>query len=203
MSSVDVYLARDQLKQARERAQQSLALRQEMGAAIGIAESQFELAEVAFEQGQLAEAETLLRTAPKLEEQNKSDFAIHTAALSARLLLAQSKSAESRAAAERARALSQQTADFNSHFAAGIASALITAAGGRTAEAMHGLESVHAAASRRGYAWWDFESRLHLGELELRSGSSAGRVRLQQLETEARNKGFLLIARKAGTALNN
>ena len=63
---------------------------------------------------------------------------------------------------------------------------------------MRGPESVHADASRRGYAWCDFESRLHLGELELRSGkTSTGRARLQQLETDARNKGFLLIASKA------
>jgi len=203
--SVDVYLAQDQLNKARERAHQSLALKQETGATIGIAESQFELAEVAFEQGQLPEAERFLRAAaPKFEEQNKSDFVIQTAALSARLSLAQSKSAESRAAADRARALSQQTPDFNSRFAAGVASALITAAEGRTEEALRGLESVHADATRRGYIWWDFESRLDLGELELRSGkTSDGRVRLQQLEADARNKGFLLIARKAGTALKN
>ena len=205
MSSADVYLAQDQLTKARDRAQQSVTLRRQIGAAIKAAESQFELAEIAWAQGQLQEAEALLRAAaPKFEEQSKSDFAIQTMALLARLLLTQSKMAESRAAANRALARSQQTTDFNSHFAAGIASALVTAAEGRTTEAMHGLETVRAEASRHGYAWWEFEARLHLGELELRSGKIiAGRARLEQLEAGARHKGFLLAARKAAGALNN
>jgi hypothetical protein len=62
---------------------------------------------------------------------------------------------------------------------------------------------VRGDASRHGYAGFEFESRLNLGELELRSGkANAGRARLQQLQTDARNKGFLLIARKANAALN-
>jgi len=69
---------------------------------------------------------------------------------------------------------------------------------------VRGLENVHAHASRRGYAGWDFESRLHLGELELRSGNSgSARAHLLQLEMDARQKGFLLIVREAAAALNN
>jgi len=175
-----------------------------MGAAIGIASSQFELAEIAFEQGQIAEAESLLRAATqKFDEQNASALGTQTVALLVRVLLAQSKLAESRAAAHHAGALSQRTTDFNSHFAAGIASALVTAAEGQTREAMHGLEDVRVDATGRGYTLWDFKARLHLGEIEVRSGKTAvGRARLQQLQTDARKKGFLLIARKAAATLN-
>jgi serine/threonine protein kinase/tetratricopeptide (TPR) repeat protein len=203
MSSTDVYLAQDQLKKARELAQQSLALRQEIGAAIGVAESQFDLAEIAFEQGQLTESERLLRAAaPKFDEQNKSDLGAQTAALLTRVLLAQSKLPESKISDDRASALAHQTSDLNSHFAAAIASALVMAAEGRVPDAIRGLETVRLDASRRGFVWWDFESRLHLGEIELRSGKLVvARVRLQQLQSDAHQKGFLLIARKAATAL--
>lgn len=205
MSSADVYLAQDRLTEARDRAQQSITLHRQMGASIKAAEGQFELAEIALEQGQLAEAETLVRAVvPEFEEQSKSDFAIQATALLARLLLIQSKIAESRAAADRALARSQQATDFNSHFAAGIASALVTAAEGRTTEAVHSLETMRAESGRHGYAGWEFEARLHLGELELHSGkAAAGRVHLEQLQADARHKGFLLAAHKAAGALNN
>jgi hypothetical protein len=63
------------------------------------------------------------------------------------------------------------------------------------------LESARPEASRYGYVGFELEARLRLGELELRSGkATAGRARLQQLQSDARNKGFLLIARKANAA---
>jgi serine/threonine protein kinase/tetratricopeptide (TPR) repeat protein len=203
MSSTDVYLAQDQLMKARERAQQSLRLRREIGAAIGGAQSQFELAEIAFEQGQLAESEALLRAAAsKFDEQNKADFGTQTAALLTRVLLAQSKLSESKISADRSSALAQQTSDLNSHFAAAIATALVMAAESRAADAIRGLETVRLDASRRGFVWWDFESRLHRGEIELHFGKlAAARTRLEQLQSDARRKGFFLIARKAATAL--
>ena len=175
-SSADVYLAQDRLQAARDRAQQAIALHQELGDSLRIAMSQFELAEIAFEQEQTAEAETLVReAAPKLEQQNKSDIGSQALALLARILLVQSK----------------------------IPDSLVNAADGRMPEAVRTLENVRGDASRHGYAGFEFESRLNLGELELRSGkANAGRARLQQLQTDARNKGFLLIARKANAALN-
>jgi len=115
-------------------------------------------------------------------------------------LLAQSKLPESKISTDRASALAQHTSDLNSHFAAAIATALVMAAESRAPGAIRGL--VRLDASRRGFVWWDLESRLHLGEIELRSGKLvAARTRLEQLQRDAHRKGFLLIARKAATAL--
>jgi len=144
----------------------------------------------------------LRAAAPKFDEQNKSDSGTQTAALLTRVLLVQSKLAESKISADRASALAQHTSDLNSHFAAAIATALVMAAERRAPDAIRGLETVRLDASRRGFVWWDLESRLHLGEIELRSGKLvAARTRLEQLQSDAHRKGFLLIARKAATAL--
>ena len=73
---------------------------------------------------------------------------------------------------------------------------------GKPAGARKQLESVLADARRYRYAEPEFEARLRLGELDLRSGSAAAaRSRLQQLQEDARKKGFLLIARKAKLAI--
>ena len=46
----------------------------------------------------------------------------------------------------------------------------------------------------------EFQTRLAEGEIEMRSGASAGREHLANLERDASSKGFGLIARQAATA---
>jgi hypothetical protein len=59
-------------------------------------------------------------------------------------------------------------------------------------------------ASHYGYAAFELDARLHLGEVEMRSGkASAGQARLRQLRDDARSKGFLLVASKASLAMND
>jgi len=58
-----------------------------------------------------------------------------------------------------------------------------------------------AEAMKSGFADYQLEARLALGEIEMQSGNpSAGRSRLDALEKDARVRGFLLIARKAAAA---
>lgn len=74
----------------------------------------------------------------------------------------------------------------------------------KTTEATRALETVRTEASHYGYAAFELEARLHLGEGAVRSGkATAGRARLEQLRDDARNKGFLLIAGKASVAMND
>ena len=74
---------------------------------------------------------------------------------------------------------------------------------GKTTEATKALETVRTEASHYGYTAYELEARLHLGEVEVRSGKvSAGRAHLGQLRDDARNRGFLLVARKASVAMD-
>ncbi len=56
-------------------------------------------------------------------------------------------------------------------------------------------------ATQYSYYGLQLECRLTLGELEMRSGESAGRAHLEALMAEARTKGYGLIVRKATAAL--
>jgi predicted SPOUT superfamily RNA methylase MTH1 len=82
-----------------------------------------------------------------------------------------------------------------------IAAARIRGLSGRVAEATRSLEASLAEASKHGYVGYQYEVRLTLGELEMKSGNAiSGRTRLDALEKDARARGFLLIARKASAA---
>jgi tetratricopeptide (TPR) repeat protein len=60
------------------------------------------------------------------------------------------------------------------------------------------LDGALAAANKAGLVLEEFETRLAIGELEMKLGNSAsGRAHLAALEKDATAKGFLLIARKA------
>jgi hypothetical protein len=53
-------------------------------------------------------------------------------------------------------------------------------------------------AKRYGYLNYEYQARLELGEVEIKSGNAAaGRTQLAALSQDASRTGFLLIARKA------
>jgi len=201
----EIDLAQDQLQQARVTAQEGLALRQELKDQVRVAQSQTSLAKIALEQGNAAEAEAFARTAaPTFEQQKVADHATLCAAVLVKSLLAQDRIEEAKAVADEALVLSQRTSDRATRFAAAIAAAEVSAKLGKTSEATKALEAVRTQASRYGYAAYELEARLHLGEIEVRSGKvNAGRAHLGQLRDDARNKGFLLVARKASAAMSD
>jgi len=68
------------------------------------------------------------------------------------------------------------------------------------AEATALLNAALADAKSHGYLTHQFDARLALGEIHLKSGSVAeGRKELAALEHDARAKGFMLIASKAAS----
>ena len=72
---------------------------------------------------------------------------------------------------------------------------------GKRAEAARSLEALLTEASHIGVVPAQWEIRLALGEIEVKSGETAkGRARLTALRAEAAAKGYGLIARKAEAA---
>ena len=64
--------------------------------------------------------------------------------------------------------------------------------------ARRSLNTALAESRKYGYRDLEFEARLALGEIEMKSGNrDASRATLRTLERDARAKGFLLVARKA------
>jgi hypothetical protein len=103
---------------------------------------------------------------------------------------------------DQAKALREKSRDFQQHFDIGIVSARILAQSHNPAEAEKQLNLLLDEAIRDGLVSYEFEIRLALGEIEMKSGkTAAGLARLKSLERDATSKGFLLIAHKARAAV--
>jgi tetratricopeptide (TPR) repeat protein len=198
-----ISLIRDQVSQARDQEKQALALQKDAGDSVEIAQSQLALATIATEQGKPAEAEALIRAAaPQFDQQTMATAASQSAALLARVLLAQSKIGDAEAAAANALALAERTSDRSTHLLATLAAAEVNARTGKEPAATKALQSVLTGSVRDGYKEFEFEARLDLGRLELRSSRASGRQRLEKLKEDASRKDFRLIARKAREELD-
>ena len=201
--TAQIFLARDQLSRARDREEQALGLRKEVGDSAQIAQSQIALADIAIERGKPAEAEVLIRAAgPQFGQQKMAAGASQAAALLARALLAQSKIGDAQVAAANALALAEHTSDRSTHLLASLAAAEVNARSGKEPAATKALQSVLSESVRDGYKEFEFEARLDLGRLELRSSRASGRQRLEKLKEDTDRKDFRLIARKAREELD-
>jgi len=198
-----ISLTRDQVSQARDQEEQALKIRKELGDSVAIARNQIALATIAIEEGKLAEAEALIRAAaPQFDQHTMATGASQSAALLARVLLAQSKIGDAQVAAANALALAQGTSDRSTHLLATLAAAEVNARTGNEPAAIKALQSVLSESLRDGYKEFEFEARLDLGRLELRSSRALGRQRLEKLRETAGQKDFRLITRKAQEELD-
>ena len=164
-----------------------------------------QLAELKMEQGQLAEAETLTSDALREFEAEKSRDG-QVAAYSVRMLvlLSQQKPVDAQRDAEKAATLAQGMQNRYVQTKLAIAGARVDAASGRSAAATRILVNILAQTEKYGFLLRQYQARLALGEIELKTGHlKAARERLQSLETEATSKGFGLVARKAASALQS
>jgi hypothetical protein len=116
----------------------------------------------------------------------------------ARSLVAQKKFSDARAAADRAASLAKQGSDRLILMTAGLADAEVDTRTGKAADAERNLTALHDQAKRDGYLVFELEARLLMSQAEIASGEpAAAHARLDRLESDARSKGFLLIARKS------
>ena len=197
----DVLREQDQLDEARRTAEEASDLRRELGDQNNLATSQIQIAQIAFDQGQYATVEDLVRPAVEAFQKNKS--AQQEALGRSLIALAQlelQKNTEALATAEAAAKLAQQGSDKAPPFFAAITLARAQAANGQTAEAKRGLQGVIGEATKYGYLATEFEARLAVGEIEMRENREGTRTQLRALAKAAKEKGFLRIARLAESA---
>jgi len=199
-----IALARGDIAEARRRMEEALALRKEMGDELNVANSSVDLAMVTIEEGRPADADAPLRKAIDAFRKAKSEQDEATAdAVLARSLAARGKPSEAMAAAARARALLSAGSALAVRFEVDLASALSNAGAGPAAgaDSRKLLESALAQAVQHGYLGYEYQMRLVLGELDVKSGHvEEGRASLRALGNEAAAKGFGLISRKAQAA---
>jgi len=201
--------AQGDLAGARSQFEQTLAIRQKMGALDLTAESQTELAALDIEEGRTEEAGSLIRAALTEFEKEKSDPDSSTAyTLLSRTLLIQGELDEARKAAQHGADLSLTSSDPALKLPAQIQQARVDMASSKdenanSASASRRLNSVIATAKRLGYYNVESEARLALGQLELKINSSLGRKQLKALTAETRHRGYELVARHAEEAMSS
>jgi tetratricopeptide (TPR) repeat protein len=201
--------AQGDLAGARSQFEQTLTIRQKMGALELAAESRVELAALDIEEGRTQEAESLIRAALTEFEKEKSDPDLSTAyTLLSRTLLTQGELDEARKAAQRGADLSLTSSDPALRLPAEIQQARVDMANSKdenanSASASRRLKSVIATAKRLGYYDFESDARLALGQLELKINSSLGRKQLKALAAETRNRAYELVARHAEEVMSS
>jgi tetratricopeptide (TPR) repeat protein len=201
--------AQGDLTGARSQFEQTLAMRQKIGALDLAAESQVALASLDIEEGRAVQAESLIRGAlPEFEKEKRDPDASGAYTLLSRSLLMQGRTEEARKAAQQAVERSLTSSDPSLTLPAQIQQARVEIASSKdenasSASALRHLNSVIASAKRLGYYHIETEARLALGQMELRINSSLGQKQLKALATETRTRGYELVARHAEEAMSS
>jgi eukaryotic-like serine/threonine-protein kinase len=195
----DIDITEGKLADAGREYKEALSLRTEIGEKGSIAESQLSLANLALEEGQPADAEGRLLEAQRefLKEKQVDDELLADTFL-ARAFLAQHKYAEAEKEIHDGNVLALHSQNSANRLQFRIATTELETARGQTEPARQALMSILAEAIRTGFIEYQFEARLALGEVEIKSGKVAlGQIHLTTLQRDAQAKGFFLIAHKA------
>ncbi|MGA9905010.1 MAG: protein kinase [Candidatus Sulfotelmatobacter sp.] len=186
-------------KQAHKDYEEALALRNELGEKDTIASTRVAIAELAVEEGHPDAAEVSAREArDEFERSHKRDDQINATVALVGALLAGGKNVEALKEVNKAAAIAAKSQNLSVQLAFAAARARTESASRQTGTAKTLLREALVEATKSGYIGDQLESRLAFEEIELKSGkSAASRARLQQLQKDAKEKGFDLIARKA------
>jgi serine/threonine protein kinase/tetratricopeptide (TPR) repeat protein len=179
--------------------EEALALRNELGEKDNVAATRVAIGELAIEEGHPAAAEGPAHEArDEFQRAHKSDDQITAATTLVGALLADGKKEEAFKEAGKTAPLGAKSQNLSVQLAFAAARARAEAASQEIGVAKTIVKEALAKATRSGYVGYQLESRLALEEIELKSGrSAASRARLEQLQKDAKVKGFDLIARKA------
>jgi len=201
----DVLTAEGSLAGAKDKYNESLSMRRQMGEKGNVAETQMAMAFLAVEEGHAADAESALRSAKEeFKADGLGDDEILADGLLARIALSQGKLPEAEADATAAHNLLSKSQDFSVRLRSSIVAAQVQAATGKSEDAVRTLQDTIANAKRLGYVGYQLEAQLALGQVQIAAGSvDAGRTLLAQVRTQAKQKGFGLIAGKADQALKS
>jgi len=199
----DILFAKADLPKARQRYTEGLRMWTQMGFRYKIAKGQLLLASLSIEEGHPAEVEGTVRQArQELQSEKNEDGQILATTVLVRALLAQGKFPEAQKELDDSAAIAAHLQYRATALDYTIADAQTRAALRKAADAKRELESTLEQTRKYGFVPEQFDARLALGEIQMKSGEgAAGRAILAALEKEAKAKGFLLIAHKAASAI--
>jgi DNA-binding winged helix-turn-helix (wHTH) protein/tetratricopeptide (TPR) repeat protein/TolB-like protein len=192
------------LRGARQQYEAALALRQTLGRASEIAESEVSLAELELEESHPDHAEALLQQAIAQFEKEKEDPDTASAyTLISRALLREGKVDEAWKALQRARELVHGSPDPALKLEVSIQSFRIDveanqeATAARLALPIQRLRAAITSAKKLGYYRLECEARLALAEAEMKIHPFEALSQLKSIEQETHQRGLALLSRKA------
>jgi serine/threonine protein kinase/tetratricopeptide (TPR) repeat protein len=185
--------------EARKNYEEALAASTEAGDKTALAATQIALAELAIQEGRPSDAVAPAKSAiEQFRRVRLRDPELAAGAVLSRALLSQAKIPEARQELNVHAALVARSQNPASKIAFEIATARVEAASGKAAGAGILLKTALANATRFGLVREQLECRLAAEEvLPGAQKSPESQARLSQLARDAREKGFILIARKA------
>ena len=195
----DVLLAQGDVPAAKQNYEQALGIQQSLGQKSEAAYVQISLASLALRQGKPDDAKKpALDAATELAAEKDVGGEAQARETYALALLEGGDVPGARSQIDQASSLAAQANDRNLKLTVAIAKARIDAATGKGDDALKALASAQKDAHAAGLVAIEFEARLALGEIEMKSGkAAAGRTTLRALAQDAKAKGFNLIATKA------
>jgi eukaryotic-like serine/threonine-protein kinase len=181
--------------------EEALALRNELGEKDTIAGTRVALAELAIEEGHPGAAEGPAREArDEFQRAHRRDDQISATVALVGALLAGGNNDGALKEAGKTAPIAAKSQNLSVQLAFAAMRARTEAASQQIGAAKTIVTDALAKATRSGYIGDQLESRLALEEIQLKSGkSAASHARLEQLQRDAKAKGFDLIARKAAT----
>ncbi|MGB8785008.1 MAG: tetratricopeptide repeat protein [Terriglobales bacterium] len=198
----DLLLYEGDIPAARKAHEDALAIRTELREKGTAAQESLALAQLTLVDGHPEVAlDAARQAAAGFHTQNQVDYEAAAHTLVARCLLQSGRLGEAKEEIQRAEKLVKAD-DHVAHLPVKIAEARIATASGDFANARTILREALAEATKANLLYFQYDARLALAELEIKSGKiAAGRARLTTLEKDAQGKGFLLIARMAAAVL--
>ena len=186
-------------QQARKNYDEALALRTGLGEQDTVSSTRLALAELAIEEGHPDEAEGPAAQARDwFQKARKNDDLVAATAVLATAQLAHGKIEEASKDLGKVAPIAARTQNLGVQLAFSISEARAKAASRDIGAARETLKRALAKATKSGYLAYQFEARLALEEIEIKSGKTpASQAPLEQLQEEAKVKGFDLISRKA------
>jgi len=198
----DLLAFQGDLPGAKKAHEEALAIRTQLGEKGTAAQDSLSLAGLNLEAGHPDEALASARQVGTVfQAEKQADYAALAHELAARCLIALGKLPEARQEIQQAQQLLGKSDNLPARLPVEITDARIAMASGDFNAARRSLDAALAEATKANLLYHQFQARLALGELEIKSGkSSDGRARLAALEKDSTEKGFLLISRKAKAA---
>lgn len=184
---------------------EALKLRRDLGEKDTVAATEVAIATLAAEEGHPDVAEQVAREArQEFQNSHRNDDAVAATAALVAALLAEDKSADASKEIDKFSSVAARSQNLSVQLAFAMARAGAVAKTQRVAAAETILKQALVKATRSGYVGSQLEFRLALEELEMKRGkSAASRSRLEELQAEAKEKGFDLLAHKAAVLAAN